>query len=87
MTLWIQIYLSNKFTHNKLIIMQIIFFKVLLINFLISQNLFWPTDGKKNFSSNFGEYRNGSFHLGLDVKTDGIVGKKILQSMMVISIG
>ena len=77
MTLWIQIYLLNKFTHNKLIIMQIIFFKVLIINFLISQNLFWPTDGKKNFSSNFGEYRNGLFHLGLDVKTDGIVGKKV----------
>ena len=86
MTLWIQIYLLNKFTHNKLIIMQIIFFKVLIINFLISQNLFWPTDGKRNFSSNFMNIEMVCFIL-IDVKTDSNVGKKVLQSMMVISTG
>jgi len=58
--------------NKQLILLSLIFF-----NFILSQKLIWPTETEKSFSSNFGEYRDDHFHMGLDIKTDGLIGKKI----------
>ena len=33
------------------------------------QNYQWPTIGSKAISSNFGEFRDGGYHMGIDIKT------------------
>ena len=33
------------------------------------QNYQWPTIGSKAMSSNFGEFRDGGYHMGIDIKT------------------
>ena len=38
------------------------------------QNYHWPTIGSKTLSSNFGEFRDGGFHMGIDIKTLGETG-------------
>ena len=38
------------------------------------QNYHWPTIGSKALSSNFGEFRDGGFHMGIDIKTLGETG-------------
>jgi len=38
----------------------------------------WPIRSPKSISSTFGEPRPGRFHLGLDFKSGGAVGKKVL---------
>ena len=43
-----------------------------------SQDIRWPTQAGKYFSSNFGENRDDHFHMGLDIKTGGKVGMEIL---------
>jgi len=56
---------------------QLIFLYILSFNLIFPQNLFWPTENKKTYSSNFGEYRDDHFHMGLDIKTDGKIGQQI----------
>ena len=34
-----------------------------------AQNYQWPTIGSKAISSNFGEFRDGGYHMGIDIKT------------------
>ena len=38
------------------------------------QNYHWPTIGSKAISSNFGEFRDGGYHMGIDIKTLGETG-------------
>ena len=42
-----------------------------------AQEPHWPTNASKAYSSNFGEYRDDHFHMGLDIRTKGTVGHKV----------
>ena len=44
---------------------------------LPGQNTQWPTDVGNSYSSNFGEYRDDHFHMGLDIRTKGTIGHKV----------
>ena len=46
-----------------------LFIILLLISPIYSQNYHWPTIGSKAMSSNFGELRDGGYHMGIDIKT------------------
>jgi len=37
----------------------------------------WPLDGEPVLSASFGEYRGERFHMGIDLSTGGIEGKKV----------
>ncbi len=50
---------------------------ILLVG-IAAQDYRWPTDNGKRLSSNFGEFRSDHFHMGIDIKTDGVSGKPIL---------
>lgn len=41
----------------------------LLLTSVPAQDYLWPTDAGQNLSSNFGEFRDNHFHMGLDIKT------------------
>ena len=56
---------------------QLIFLYLASYSFIFSQKLHWPTNTSKSFSSNFGEYRDGRFHMGIDIKTNASIGKEI----------
>ena len=45
------------------------FITVFLISSIYGQNYHWPTIGSKAMSSNFGEFRDGGYHMGIDIKT------------------
>jgi murein DD-endopeptidase MepM/ murein hydrolase activator NlpD len=55
--------------------------KILILLFflasLAAQDYHWPTDAGDAYSSNFGEYRDNHFHMGLDIRTNGIIGHKV----------
>ena len=56
--------------------------KKILIPFLLlaslqAQDPPWPTDTGNAYSSNFGEYRDDHFHMGLDIRTNGTIGHKV----------
>jgi murein DD-endopeptidase MepM/ murein hydrolase activator NlpD len=38
----------------------------------------WPTSASHFYSSNFGENRDDHFHMGLDIKTNGITGYEVV---------
>lgn len=40
-------------------------------------SLHWPLDLPPALTSSFGEYRAGRFHAGIDLRTDGVTGKKV----------
>ncbi len=54
---------------NRIIICTISFLAV-----LTAQSYLWPTDAGKSLKSNFGEFRDHHFHMGLDIKTHGKEG-------------
>ena len=54
------------------------FILIFLISGLYSQDVLWPTRITKTFSSNFGEYRDSHFHMGIDIKTNGVTGEDVL---------
>ena len=56
---------------------QLILLYLVSFSFIFSQKLHWPTSTSKSFSSNFGEYRDDHFHMGLDIRTRGTVGHKV----------
>ena len=37
----------------------------------------WPLDLPRELTSSFGEYRSGRFHAGIDLRTEGVVGKPV----------
>lgn len=39
---------------------------------LNGQDYLWPTEASRDLSSNFGEFRDSHFHMGLDIKTNGV---------------
>ena len=57
----------------KNILTLIITYSLLAIP-IYSQNYLWPTNASKYISSTFGEYREGHFHSGIDIKTNHKIG-------------
>ncbi|NOZ03654.1 MAG: M23 family metallopeptidase [FCB group bacterium] len=53
---------------------NIIFIVLLGGSFIFGQSPLWPTDAGRSLSSNFGEFRDNHFHMGLDIKTNGKEG-------------
>ena len=58
--------------HYKKILIHLFF-----LASLPAQDYHWPTDAGDAYSSNFGEYRDNHFHMGLDIRTNGIIGHKV----------
>lgn len=46
----------------------------MLAGFISAQNVTWPTNASRTLSSGFGEFRDGHFHMGIDIKTRGRTG-------------
>lgn len=44
---------------------------------LAAQVYVWPTDAGKSLKSNFGEFRDRHFHMGIDIKTGGREGAEV----------
>jgi len=44
---------------------------------LAAQVYVWPTDAGKSLNSNFGEFRDRHFHMGIDIKTGGREGAEV----------
>jgi len=55
-------------------ILTLIITFLLLVIPIYSQNYIWPTNASRYISSTFGEYREGHFHSGIDIKTNQKVG-------------
>ena len=49
----------------------------LMLNIALAQNPVWPTDASRIISSNFGEFRDDHFHMGLDIKTKETEGHPV----------
>ena len=65
--------------------------KKILIPLLLSASYYaqepnWPTDAVNAYSSNFGEYRDDHFHMGLDIRTNGVIGHKVYAFEKVLSL-
>lgn len=45
-----------------------------LLAVIAAQNYQWPIDASKSLKSNFGEFRDRHFHMGIDIKTGGKEG-------------
>ena len=54
-----------------------IFTLIILFTNVFGQDTHWPTDAGDAYSSNFGEYRDDHFHMGLDIRTNGKIGHKV----------
>ncbi len=55
-------------TRNFLLILTFI------SNLILSQDYAWPTNTGKQLTSNFGEFRDKHFHMGLDIRTRSSIG-------------
>jgi hypothetical protein len=58
-------------------IRNILFLSIIITRLLLSQDYVWPTRTGKQLTSNFGEFRDDHFHMGLDIRTNGSVGHPI----------
>ena len=56
---------------------NIFFIFIFLFSNVFGQDAYWPTDAGDSYSSNFGEYRDDHFHMGLDIRTNGKIGHKV----------
>mgnify|MGYP000288861611 CR=1 FL=1 len=54
-----------------------IIYSTILFGILTAQEYNWPTDAGKSLRSNFGEFRDGHFHMGIDIKTNGKEGASV----------
>ena len=50
------------------------------LNLILAQNPIWPTNAPRMISSNFGEFREDHFHMGIDIKTFGKTGYPVYAS-------
>ena len=51
---------------------------IFIFTSILAQDVLWPTETDKVFSSNFGENRDSHFHMGVDIKTGGKIGIEVL---------
>jgi murein DD-endopeptidase MepM/ murein hydrolase activator NlpD len=49
----------------------------LMIMHGVSETYHWPLDLPRELTSSFGEYRAGRFHAGIDLRTQGVIGKHV----------
>ena len=54
-------------------------FSLLSANIAFAQKYNWPTNASKIISSSFGEFREGHFHAGIDISTNGRIGYKVFS--------
>ena len=59
-----------------------LFIILALFSFTYSQNYHWPTIGSKAMSSNFGEYRDGGYHMVLILRLLRKLGGQYMLLMM-----
>ena len=43
----------------------------------VKGEIIWPTNASRKLSSNFGEFRDDHFHMGIDIKTNGKEGYEV----------
>ena len=43
----------------------------------VKGEIIWPTNASRKLSSNFGEFRDDHFHMGIDIKTNGQEGYEV----------
>lgn len=74
----------NSKNKTKMLLIRTFFLSILLINTLNINNkdksiFISPVKIPLLLSANFGELRNNHYHSGLDIKTEGVTGKEIVQ--------
>ena len=52
---------------------------LILIQTAVKAEQLWPLTDKIDLSSGFGDYRDGHFHFGLDLRTGGVSGKRVVS--------
>jgi len=53
---------------------KIFFFSIFTaLNLIFGQDYVWPTDTGQQLTSNFGEFRDSHFHMGLDIRTNSTI--------------
>ena len=50
---------------------------IFALNLVLAQNPIWPTNASRMISSNFGEFREDHFHMGIDIKTGETEGHPV----------
>ena len=58
-------------------IRNIFFLLIIITSLILAQDYAWPTHTGKQLTSNFGEFREDHFHMGIDIRTNGSVGHPI----------
>ena len=56
---------------------KIFFLSIIITGIILGQDYVWPTGTDKQLTSNFGEFREDHFHMGIDIRTKGSVGHPI----------
>ena len=57
---------------------RLLIFITTLLAVVTAQDYLWPTDAGKSLKSNFGEFRERHFHMGIDIKTGGKEGAGVI---------
>ncbi len=50
------------------------YLSILISSLIFGQDYAWPTNTGKQLTSNFGEFRDNHFHMGLDIRTNSSIG-------------
>lgn len=53
---------------------KIFFLSIIITSMIFGQDYVWPTHTDKQLTSNFGEFREDHFHMGIDIRTNSSVG-------------
>ncbi len=53
---------------------NIFFLSIIITSMILGQDYVWPTRTGKQLTSNFGEFRDNHFHMGIDIRTNGSIG-------------
>ena len=51
-----------------------LYLSIFITSMILSQDYVWPTRTGKQLTSNFGEFREDHFHMGIDIRTNSSVG-------------
>ena len=56
---------------------KIFFLSIIVTSLIFGQDYAWPTHTGKQLTSNFGEFRDNHFHMGLDIRTNSSTGHPV----------
>ena len=56
---------------------NIFFLSIIITGLIFGQDYVWPTRAGKQLSSNFGEFRDNHFHMGIDIRTNSSTGHPV----------